>query len=164
MDQLSSVWAYITLGAVSFITEEFAPISGGVAAHNGHLVIIWVASSCALGTWAADIGLYWLGRWRGAWVRNRWPRVGRAFTRTLMSVRRAPWRSSLAVRYAYGLRITLPIACGAAHVPVAQVARSGFETAIAVPAGTVGPDLAVQALAASGSVLGTSPTTAQPSL
>jgi hypothetical protein len=49
-------------------------------------------------------------------------------------------------------------------VPVAQVARSGFETAIAVPAGTVGPDLAVQALAASGSVLGTSPTTAQPSL
>jgi membrane protein DedA with SNARE-associated domain len=120
VDQLSSVWAYITLAAVSFITEEFAPISGGVAAHNGHLVIMWVAMSCALGTWVADIGLYYLGRWRGAWVRNRWPRIGRAFTRTLMGVRRAPWRSSLAVRYAYGLRITLPIACGAAHVPVAE--------------------------------------------
>jgi len=130
MDQLSSVWAYITLGAVSFITEEFAPISGGVAAHNGHLVIIWVASSCALGTWASDIGLYYLGRWRGAWVRNRWPRIGRAFTRTLMSVRRAPWRSSLAVRYAYGLRITLPIACGAAHVPVAEYAAGSAISAL----------------------------------
>jgi membrane protein DedA with SNARE-associated domain len=37
-----------------------------------------------------------------------------------MGVHRAPWRSSLAVRYAYGLRITLPIACGAAHVPLAE--------------------------------------------
>ena len=120
VSQLSSLWAYITLGAVSFVTEEFAPITGGVAAHEGHLVLIWVACSCAAGTWAADIGLYYLGRWRGAWIRKRWPRIGRAFTRTLMGVRRAPWRSSLAVRYAYGLRITLPIACGAAHVPVAE--------------------------------------------
>lgn len=120
LDQLSSLWAYITLGAVSIITEEFAPITGGVASHNGHLNLMWVACSCAVGTWVADIGLYYLGRWRGAWIRNRWPRIARAFTRTLMGVRRAPWRSSLAVRYAYGLRITLPIACGAAHVPVAE--------------------------------------------
>jgi hypothetical protein len=39
---------------------------------------------------------------------------------------------------------------------VAQVAHSGFETAIPVPAGTVGPDLEVQALGAEGQVLGTS--------
>jgi hypothetical protein len=52
----------------------------------------------------------------------------------------------------------------ASLVPVAQVARSGFETAIAVPAGTVGPDMAVQALDAAGDVLGNSPTVAQPSL
>jgi membrane protein DedA with SNARE-associated domain len=118
--QVSALWAYITLGALSFITEELAPLTGGVAAHQGHLVLVWVAWSCGLGSWIADLGLYYLGRWRGAWVRNRWPRVGRAFTRTLMAVRRAPWRSSLAVRYAYGLRLTLPIACGVAHVPVLE--------------------------------------------
>ncbi len=39
---------------------------------------------------------------------------------------------------------------------VAVVPRSGFETAIAVPAGTAGPYLAVQALGAAGQVLGTS--------
>ncbi len=43
---------------------------------------------------------------------------------------------------------------------VAQVPRSGFETAIPVPAGTVGPDVAVQALGAAGQVLGTSATAA----
>jgi hypothetical protein len=39
---------------------------------------------------------------------------------------------------------------------VAQVARSGFETAIPVPEGTVGPDIEVQALGAEGQVLGAS--------
>lgn len=41
---------------------------------------------------------------------------------------------------------------------VAQVPRSGFETAIPVPAGTVGPYVAVQALGAEGQVLGSSAT------
>jgi membrane protein DedA with SNARE-associated domain len=33
-------------------------------------------------------------------------------------VRRHPWRASVAVRWAFGLRLTLPIACGAARLPV----------------------------------------------
>ena len=39
--------------------------------------------------------------------------------RTLTLVRRHPWRSSIAVRWAFGLRLTLPLACGAARVPIA---------------------------------------------
>ncbi len=40
--------------------------------------------------------------------------------------------------------------------PLRTVARTGFETAITVPGGTIGPYLAVQALDAAGGVLGTS--------
>jgi len=39
---------------------------------------------------------------------------------------------------------------------VAQVPRSGFETAVALPAGVVGPDVQVQALDGAGNVLGAS--------
>jgi hypothetical protein len=42
--------------------------------------------------------------------------------------------------------------------PVAQAARSGFQTAIALPAGTAGKYVSVQALDASGRVLGTAAT------
>jgi Arylsulfotransferase (ASST) len=42
--------------------------------------------------------------------------------------------------------------------PVAQAARSGFETAIALPATAAGPFVAVQALDASGAVIGTANT------
>ncbi len=125
-DHLSPFWAYITLGAFSFITEELAPVTGGIAAHTGHLELLRVAISVFLGTWIASVLLYYVGQWRGVWLRRRFPTFARPFTRALMVVRRRPWRASLAVRYAYGLRVTLPIACGAAHVPVLVfVAGSG---------------------------------------
>jgi membrane protein DedA with SNARE-associated domain len=129
LDQLTAFWAYISIGALSNIIEEIAPVTGGIAAHEHHLRLVWVAVSSGIGTWVSEIGLYFLGRWRSVWLRKRWPRIGRALTRTLLGVRRAPWRSSLAVRYAYGLRLTLPIACGAAHVPIAEyLAGSGISS------------------------------------
>jgi hypothetical protein len=45
---------------------------------------------------------------------------------------------------------------------VAVVPRSGFETAISVPAGTVGPYVQVQALGAAGQVLGSSAAVSEP--
>jgi len=47
---------------------------------------------------------------------------------------------------------------------VAEAPRSAFESSIAVPAGTLGPYLAVQAIDASGNVLGTSPAVSESSL
>jgi Arylsulfotransferase (ASST) len=48
--------------------------------------------------------------------------------------------------------------------PLVQVPRSGFETAIPVPAGTAGPYLAVQSLGVSGQVLGSSVTVSETGL
>ncbi len=118
LSHLAEVWAYVTLGASGIITEEAAPIVGGFAAHEGHLGFVRVVLACAIGTWAAGVGLYALGRWRGKWVRKRFRRVGRYVTRLLVFVRRRPWRSTFAVRFAFGARIVLPIACGAARLRI----------------------------------------------
>src|SRR5689334_24724513 len=64
LSRLSQVWAYVTLGATSIFTEEAAPVVAGFAAHQGHLHAVRAAMACAIGSWAADIGLYLLGRWR----------------------------------------------------------------------------------------------------
>lgn len=119
---LGRLWAYITLAITGIITEEATPIIGGLAAHDERLrltlVMLWVGG----GVWAADLGLYYVGRWRGHWARKRWPRLRSFMIRAFKIVRRHPWRSSIAVRWAYGLRLTLPIACGAARVPIALYA------------------------------------------
>lgn len=116
LSRLSHLWAYVTLGATSIITEEAAPVVGGFAAHQGHLHPGRAAMACALGSWAADIALYMLGRWRALRVAARWPRLQRPMERLLGAVQRHPWRASLAVRFAYGARLLLPITCGAARI------------------------------------------------
>ena len=116
LSHLAEAWAYITLGASGIITEEAAPIVGGFAAHEGHLGFTRVVFACALGTWVAGVALYALGRWRSRWVRKRFRKAGRYVTRLLVFVRRSPWRSAIAVRFAFGARIVLPIACGAARL------------------------------------------------
>jgi len=112
------MWAYITLAATGIVTEEATPLIGGLAAHDRNLRLTAVGLWVAGGTWVADLGLYYIGRWRGNWARRRWPRLRSFMLRAFKIVRRHPWRASIAVRWAYGLRLTLPIACGAARLPL----------------------------------------------
>jgi len=120
LSMLSRLWVYVTLGATSIITEEAAPVLAGFAAHQRHLGVVQAVAACAIGSWAADIALYALGRWRAVKLAARWPKLMRPMEKLLGSVRRHPWRASLAVRYAYGARIPLPIACGAAELSFTQ--------------------------------------------
>lgn len=111
------------------MTEEASPLVGGLMAHDGHLKLAAVGAWITAGTWVADILLYYLGRWRGDWLRDRWPKLRAFMLRVFAVVRRHPWRCSLAVRWAYGLRLTLPLACGAARVPFWLYAVGSFISA-----------------------------------
>jgi membrane protein DedA with SNARE-associated domain len=113
---LQRLWKYVALGLTSIIFEEANPIFGGIAAENGKLHLSGVILAVAFGTWIPSIALYFVGRWRIDWVRARWPDRQRLLDAALAIVQRNPWRSSLIVRFAYGLRLPVPIACGAAPV------------------------------------------------
>jgi len=118
MSFLARMWAYVSLGAMAFIVEEASPLFGGLAARDRHMHLSAVVIAVALGTWAAGFGLYLLGRWRGHWLRKRYPRFRKLLLQSIALVRRHPWRASLAVRYAWGLRLPIPIACGIGRVPL----------------------------------------------
>jgi membrane protein DedA with SNARE-associated domain len=131
LSHLHAIWAYTTLGATSILTEELAPILGGFAAHQGHLGLKRVMAAIAIGSWSAGVALYFLGRWRGSWLLRRWRGIRRPLARALRIVRRSPWRSSLFVRFAFGLRVVLPVACGAARVPLlAYLVGSGVSAVV----------------------------------
>lgn len=115
---IDRLWWYASLAATGIITEEATPLIGGLAAHDGHIRLAFAGFAVAAGTWGAGILLYWIGRWRGGWVRERFPSTRPVMLRAFKVVRRHPWRSSMAVRFAYGLRLVLPMACGAARVPM----------------------------------------------
>jgi membrane protein DedA with SNARE-associated domain len=112
------LWKYMVLGATSIVAEEINPIWGGIHAKHGRLDVVGVVIAVAVGTWLASIALYGLGYWRIEWVRRRFPRKQRLLDAALQIVQRNPWRASLAIRFAYWLRLPLPIACGAARLPL----------------------------------------------
>lgn len=117
-EQAARLWRYAVLGGSSILTEELAPVLGGIAAHERKLGLVGVVVACAVGSWAGMFAFYLLGRWRGRWAAQRWPRFGVQLDRVLGPVGRRPWRSSIATRFAIGARWVLPAACGAAHVPL----------------------------------------------
>ena len=129
MTPLEKLWKYTALGASSIVFEETNPIFGGIAVRHGRAGWIGVVVAVAMGVWIASIALYYVGRWRIDWVRNRWPEKHRLLDGALAIVERHPWRASLAVRFAYGMRLPLPIACGAARVPIGlYAAGSGISS------------------------------------
>jgi membrane protein DedA with SNARE-associated domain len=115
---IDRLWWYASLAATGIVTEEATPLIGGLAAHDGHIPLTVAALAVSVGVWVAGLLLYWVGRSRGGWVRKRFPGTRPMMLRALKVVRRHPWRASLAVRFAYGLRLVLPMACGAARVPI----------------------------------------------
>ncbi|MDQ8173128.1 MAG: VTT domain-containing protein [Gemmatimonadota bacterium] len=113
-----SALTYTVLGASAIVIEELAPIFGGLAAHEGELQTARVVLAITMGGWGATTLLYVLGRWRWEYIRRRFPRVRATGTVALRAVRRNQLTASLLVRFAFGLRIVLPMACGAARVPL----------------------------------------------
>lgn len=120
MTFLERMWAYVTLGAMGSLWGEASPLLGGLAAFDRNLQLLAVINAVALGTWLGLLVFYWIGRSHGRWIRKRWPAARPVIIRSIAIVRRHPWRASLGIRFAYGLRIALPIACGVAHLPLSK--------------------------------------------
>ncbi len=118
MTFMERVWKYTLLGASSIVGEEANPIFGGIAARHNRLSVFGVIAACAIGTWVASMALYYIGYSRIGWVRSRWPEKEGLLEAALGVVRRHPWSSALMVRFSFGLRLPLPIACGAARMPL----------------------------------------------
>ena len=114
-----SPWAYWALAASAGLAEELSPILGGIAANEGELELVRVMVAVTIGAWIFTALLYVLGRLKWEWIRRKWPRVRATGTVALRVVGRNPITASFFVRFAFGLRIVLPMACGAARVPLA---------------------------------------------
>ena len=121
-----SLSTYVVLGASAIVTEELSPIFAGIAVHEGELQMARAVLALTLGGWIATTLLYAIGRAKWEMIRRRWPRTRATGTVALRTVARNPVKASLLVRFAFGLRLILPIACGAARVPLAIYIPASF--------------------------------------
>lgn len=114
---LELLWSYVTLAVSTIFTQELGALVGGFAAEQGHLQFTGVVAVCSAAVFGESLALYALGRWRAAWVRLRLRKSPPIVRKLLSAMRWNPWRSTIIARFAFGARIALPMACGAARVP-----------------------------------------------
>jgi membrane protein DedA with SNARE-associated domain len=105
-----ALWLYAAMVVAAAFQEEFAPLAGALAAHHGHGQVALVGAACAIGSWLHGIALYTLGR-RGRAILQR-----PALSRPIELLHEHKVMALLGIRFAYGLRLTLPLACGAADI------------------------------------------------
>ncbi len=108
---IPAIALYATMTVAAAFQEEFAPLAGALAAHNGHGEIWLVGAACAAGSWLHGVTLYGIGQ-RARTIARR-----PALQRPLAMIRTHRLKALLGIRFFYGLRLTLPLACGAAGIP-----------------------------------------------
>lgn len=117
LDALGAPWVHLTLALSAILTQELGAILGGFAADQGHISFGSVVAVLASAVFAESVALYGVGRWRAAWVRLKLRKSPPIVKTLLNAMRWNPWRTTIIARFAFGGRIAIPMACGAAHIP-----------------------------------------------
>jgi membrane protein DedA with SNARE-associated domain len=113
---LISEYGYVGLFVGCLLEGETLLVLAGFAAHQGYLQLHWVIVVALLGGFLGDQFYFWLGRWRGAWVMSRFPRLAPVFERANILIERYHEVLIVSVRFLYGLRTVGPIAFGMSAV------------------------------------------------
>lgn len=120
---MDSLWQFVTqygywavvLGGL--VEGETLLVLAGFAARLGRLDLLAVMALGAFMGAASDVLLFSLGRWRGAQVLARWPRVLRYRRRFNRLMARWGMWVVIGMRFMYGMRWAGPILLGMSNMP-----------------------------------------------
>lgn len=113
---------YWLLAVGCLLEGETLLVLAGFAAHEGQLHPAGVLAVATVAAIVGDQFYFWLGRWRGAALLARYPRLAARAERVHVLLDK--WHAPLIVglRFAYGLRIAGPIFIGASPLPAGRFA------------------------------------------
>lgn len=105
-------WGLAAVLLGSLLEGETVLVLAGFAAHRGYLDLVQVVAVACLGAVLGDQFWFWLGRRQGQMLLARWPKQAMPVQQALRLIERYPAGSILFMRFAWGLRIALPVAMG----------------------------------------------------
>ena len=122
LEHLIEAYGYPTVLLGTFLEGETILILGGIAAKLGNLQLTWVIACGFAGSLVGDQLAFFLGRWRGRPLLQRYPAWSprAARVRDILENHRIP--VILGFRFLYGMRNLTPFVLGMSRVPVAQFA------------------------------------------
>jgi membrane protein DedA with SNARE-associated domain len=105
-------YGYLFLFLGTFLEGEAVLILAGFFAFQQKLNIFAVIAVSFAGSFLGDQFYFYIGRWRGSWLLNLFPRIARKSRRALRLVEKHGSFVAFISRFTYGFRIILPIVLG----------------------------------------------------
>ena len=130
-------YGYFGIFFAGLFEGETILLLGAYAVHQGYLQMPLVIGFGAAAAFVSDQFYFFLGRRRGDSIARRYPRIHDRLDRVRGFVERYPVAIVMGMRFAWGLRIVLPIALGmggrmraSVYVPLSAVASVLWATIV----------------------------------
>ena len=107
---------YVGIFLWAFIEGEVGMVLAGSLAHQGYFNYKWVAITAFMGGFFGDQLYFWLGRYYGNRVFDRFPRIGVRADKARDLLNRYSTLFILTNRFMYGVRIAGPIVVGTTNI------------------------------------------------
>lgn len=120
LEHLIESYGYLALVIGTFLEGETILVLGGVAAKLDYLKLPWVIASAFVGSLFGDQLLFFLGRYRGRWVLQKFPRWQTRADKVHRIIERHRIPIILGFRFVYGFRTVTPFALGMSRVPAIE--------------------------------------------
>ncbi|WP_261641599.1 DedA family protein [Erwinia mallotivora] len=116
VNHLITEYGYLALFVGCLAEGETFTLLGGVAAHQGLLNYGLVVLTATLGGILGDTALFFIGRYYGPAVLERFKKHQQHIARARRLIRKRPVLFVIGVRFMYGLRIVGPVIIGASRI------------------------------------------------
>lgn len=113
-------FGYLAVFLGTLLEGETVMLMAGFAAHQGYLDLPLVILAAFAGGLTGDQCLFALGRWRGAWLLDRFPGLRGPAAKATELLDRHQATIIFGIRFMYGLRAAGPVAIGMSDVPVGR--------------------------------------------
>ena len=128
---MHTVFLYGVVLVGTFLEGEVTILTAAIAAHLGHLQLIWVMIVAIIGTQLTDWVHFLLGRFVGKSFIEKRPKLSRKTVKVKRWVDKHPVQILLAYRFLYGFRAVLPFTIGLSHIPILRFALFSLTGTIA---------------------------------
>ncbi|WP_198968645.1 DedA family protein [Xylophilus sp. ASV27] len=135
--ELLQNYGYYAVFLAGLIEGETMLLLGAYAVHAGYLRLLPLIACGAGAAFLTDQFYFFLGRRKGQELLQRHPRLQKRFDKAFRFVGRHPVATVLLMRFAWGLRIVLPVTLGmsrmraAVYVPLSAAAAVIWATTVA---------------------------------
>lgn len=123
-------WGYIAVLFGAMIEGESVILTACVMAYLGYLSIAKIVAIAFMGTLVADQGLYYVGRFYGERILERFPKLKTPSEKAFLLLHRWDIWYILSFRFIYGIRIVSPIVIGSAGITPQRFIPLNFISAV----------------------------------